>query len=144
MPTLPHAMLGPEHLIQGVTSRESYILAFERHVGEGRRRYPGLVWPRRWRSVAPVAPIVSGGSWKVHCATPGCGEFPLVNFAWGGLAVCFNCGATYDGIQPPADRVEIERILMNRPQPHMRNWNWPHPESVAVLRAQNIEMGDAA
>ena len=135
-------MLGPEHLIQGVTSAETYRLAFERHCTEGRRRYPGLVWPRAFRSVAAVQPIVSGGSWKVPCATPDCGEFPLVKFEWGGLAICFACGAIYEGVQPPADRAEIERVLLQRHQPHTRNWSWPFPETVDDLRAQNIEQGE--
>lgn len=139
MPRLPHAMLGPEHLIQGVTSREGYLLAFERHCAEGRRRYPGLEWPRLWRSVATVTPIVSGGSWKVSCATHGCGEFPLVKFEWDGLAICFNCGATYEGIQPPDDRAAIERVLLLRPEPHTRNWL--PSESVQDLIAENCDHG---
>lgn len=139
---LPHAMLGPDVLIQGVTSPETYVLAFERHCAEGRRRYPGLVWPRRWRSVATPAPIVSGGSWKIQCATADCGEHPLVKFEWGGLAICFGCGAVYEGIAAPADRAEIERLLLNRPEARTRNWSWPSPETVDDLRAQNIEAGD--
>lgn len=136
-------MLGPRHLIQGVTSPESYRLAFERHVAQGRMRYPNLNWPRAWRSIAAVQPFVSGGSWKVACGTPGCTDSPLVAFEWGGLAICFACGVVYEGVAEPAERAEIERILLNRPHPSMRNWNWPIPETLTELRAQNREHGDA-
>ena len=137
MPKLPHAMLGPEHLIQGVTSPESYRLAFERHCAEGRRRFPNLIWPRSWRSVAAVQPFVADGSWKVACASKDCGEHPLVSFPWGGLAICFACGATYEGVPSPADRSEIERLLLMRPD--LRTRNWLPGETVADLARENAE-----
>ena len=139
MPTLPHAMLGPQHLCQGVTSPDTWRLAFTRHVTEGRRRYPGLVWPKAWRSVASVQPFVSAGSWKVVCLTAGCGEHPLVVFEWCGLSICFNCGATYEGVVAPQARADIERMLLARPSVATRNWL--PSESVADLIAENRAHG---
>ena len=147
MPKCPHEMIGPEHLFQFVTSPQTWRHAFERHVAEGKRRYPRLVWPSAWRSVASVTPLVARGSWKVQCATPGCGEQPLLSFEWGGLSICFNCGAIYEGVPEPRDRREIERVLLERPDPSTRNWNWPMldgTETVDDLTRENAAHGVGA
>lgn len=143
MPILPRAILGPQHLMPNVRTAADYVLAFETHIARGRATYPNLQWPNLWRSVQRPTPFVSGGSWKIRCATPGCQDFPLVSFEWGGLALCFACGALYERLDAPPDRAEIERVLLNRAQVAHRNFCWPTPETLDEARAENRAHGEA-
>lgn len=68
-----------------------------------------------------------------------CGEHPIYSPEWQ-VACCFNCGAMYDGVPPPQDLQEIERILLLRPR--MKNRNWDSSETVAMLLDENLQHGD--
>jgi hypothetical protein len=54
------------------------------------------------------------------------------------MALCFECGAMYEGLTLPDDFDEIEQILTQRP--HARFMHWTN-ETLDELRAENIERG---
>lgn len=128
----------------GVNTLEDYRRKHAEALARGRLAYPNLDWPTPWVSSVHPPVFVSGGMWQVRCATPGCGNAPMVSPEWR-VALCWDCGAVYEGLAIPADAAEIERVLVLRQHLGWRNWNWPMldgSESVDVLRAQNLEMGD--
>lgn len=147
MPLLPHCLLGPTHVHPSVVSAADYYRRQQAHLAHGRRLYPALVWPAPWRPAVTPAVFVSEGWWKVCCVTPACqaqGDHPSLSIEWR-VAICLNCGAVYEEVPIPAEATEIARVLVHRPDPRTRNWNWPMldgSETVETLRAQNRAAGD--
>lgn len=142
MPRFPSCLLGPQHVHPGVRTVEDYRRRQAVVMATGRAAYPNLDWPVPWVSADRPAVHVAGGMWQVRCTTPGCQDFPAASREWQ-TACCLNCGAIYERLVFPVDAAEIERVLVQRPHLHTRNWNWPEPgETVEDLRAQNREQGD--
>jgi len=87
---------------------------------------------------------VSGSCWIADCPS-GDGGAEFVNFtdlrffcctcrnaAWGGKAL--------EVLPPdPAFRLQVEKVLLNRPDPDTRNWS--PEESLADLKAENLTHG---
>jgi hypothetical protein len=80
--------------------------------------------------------FVAGGRWQLRCTTPECGNCPAVQPEWG-LALCWDCGAIYEGLSVP-DAEAIERVLLRRLMVHR---NWMPPETVADLERENLAHG---
>lgn len=136
MPLLPDCLLGAKHVHAHVRTEADYRA---RHLEAMRRAvamYPNLDCRLPWRPETQPAVFVAGGFWQVRCVTPGCGNYPAVQPEWG-LALCWDCGAVYDGLQVP-DATDIERVLMRRPMVHR---NWIQPETVADLERENRAHG---
>ena len=75
-----------------------------------------------------------------------CNGAVSVSVEWD-LACCLECGACYSGFDFPADRVDLERLLLQRPGKY-RLWNTPGavtngplPETVASLAVENVKFG---
>jgi hypothetical protein len=81
-------------------------------------------WTLR-RRMHIVRPEISGGDWVFRC--PDCGP-NHVNLATPGLGtvVCSTCSGEFPA-RFPANRVEIERLLLKREQPEERNWKPGQP-----------------
>lgn len=75
------------------------------------------------------------GSWVVPC--PECTSGVTTGNRWN-EARCFGCGAVFDGVQWPKDKMAIEKVVMKRP---LKNRNWVPGEEVAHLIAENVEHG---
>jgi hypothetical protein len=58
---------------------------------------------------------------------------------WGGLALCYECGAVYEGVEMPEIAQEIERLLVVRTSYAVRYWS-PHI-SLEHLMEENKMMG---
>lgn len=128
----PTIITGPLHA-HGVRSGEEYLAKQRHHLGELRQAYPAYTWREPWTAIARPQAFISGGRWVVMC---GCGNAPSADVEWT-LAACFECGAIYYAFDVPTDRLEIEALLLARPE--MRTRNWRPPETVAFLAAENVE-----
>lgn len=89
-----------------------------------------------WLHVGAVHAHVGAGAWRVRCR---CGEAPPADPEWQ-LACCSGCGAIYECVVFPDDRLAIEAVLVKRPN-HVHR-NWLRGETVATLTAENIAHGD--
>jgi hypothetical protein len=83
-----------------------------------------------------VKPKISGGTWTFRC--PDCGP-NYSSVATPGLptVVCSTCSGEFSATFPK-DRIEIERLLLARPDVYKRNWNG---ETVDALREENQTLG---
>lgn len=140
MPMPPKTLLGPHHLHPRVKTESDYREKQREAMRRGRLKYPNLDWPDPWRYEGGSLPSVylSGGMWQIHCATVGCGNRPSASPLWR-LALCFECGAIYEGLVFPPNVRGIERALLARPIPANRNW-LPH-ETVDDLQRENRAHG---
>lgn len=98
----------------------------------------------------PVAVVIAAqGYWVAHCPAPYCygaehygPRRSGVGVELGGLFAdaftCKECRGTF-AADWPTDRTEIERLLMDRPDPSSRNWS--PGETVFDLTAENIRHG---
>lgn len=100
-----------------------------------------LVQPLKNIAAAPpLAPRVNHNRWIVDC--PNCGG---AEFLWPeGLMMCASCwNGDVDGqwrrVSNPANRNEIDEVLMIRPVPGTRNWN--RNESIEDLQQENRKHG---
>jgi hypothetical protein len=59
------------------------------------------------------------GRWVTHCVDPDCSNAFLSSHVPG---KCDRCGQVQPSPDYPIDKVEIERILGERPVPDTRNW----------------------
>jgi|SRR5581483_3580028 len=135
-----YARLGRPLEAHNVSSPEAYKQYQAGVIALNRKARPALQWRDPFvADSAAVTPIVSGGRWVVVCAD--CDNVPSYDPEWQ-LACCPECGAIYDAVAPPADWLEIERLLMARPD--LRTRHWTPDQSVAQLRAENAAHGVAA
>lgn len=137
MAFLPKCLLGPHHVHPGVNTERQYRLAQAKAIRDGQERYQNLEWRQPWLylGAAPEV-IVSGGRWLIRCATPECGNYPSASPEWR-LALCYDCGAIYEGLIFPDDIAEIERLLLLRPTLSTRNLL--PTDTVAQLERENAE-----
>jgi hypothetical protein len=96
-----------------------------------------------WRATA----YVSWGLWVADCPRPDClgaehfGHAPITGTVGGLTGVGFRCSrcGLVCASEWPANAVDIEWMLAQRPEPATRNW---HPlETLDDLLAENIEHG---
>lgn len=93
--------------------------------------------------------MAAQGYWVAHCPAPYCYGAEHYGARRGGMGVelgglfddlfsCKECRGNFPAAWP-VDRVEIERLLMDRPDPFTRNWL--PGESIYDLTSQNIAHG---
>lgn len=138
MPRAPRCLLGPRHVHPGVNTEADYRRRHLEAILKGRKKYPNLDWQNPWPTVARPPVYVSGGMVQIRCATPGCGNCPAVSPEWR-LALCWDCGAIYEGLELPEDFDAIARLLVARPELSTRNWL--PGETVEDLERENVEHG---
>lgn len=101
---------------------------------------PARPWRMPWSvdadELRDVAPFISGGRWQIACLT--CADCPSYDPEWQ-FACCWECGAIYEGVKPPAGWTDIERAVMVRPFMHTRNWR--PPETVDDLQRETLAHG---
>jgi len=83
----------------------------------------------------PIVAEVNDNRWTVMC---GCGSGNAVDVP-SATARCGSCGAFHSHVILPANRAEIEGILVRRPRSENRNWKPTEPAD--SLRAENIQHG---
>jgi hypothetical protein len=134
----PYSRLARPLELHNVRTADAYRAAQAAQIKEGRRRHPALHWRDPFTYTGPdrVVILVTGGAWKVVC--PDCGNAPAYDPEWQ-LACCFECGARFEGLAPPADAAQIEALLMARPRVSTRNW-MPR-DTIADLVAENRAHG---
>lgn len=135
-------ILRPSDTLAGVTTKMDYYVMQRALIQQGREKLPRLNWLDPWEVIEAVQPYVNWGRWMVKCA---CGNCPLFSPEWM-CALCFECGAKYHLFDLPEAQtlIEVERVLLLRPQLSTRNWRVPgqRPESVEDLVIENVEHGD--
>ena len=138
----PREILTPEHTLfapglgRAVRSPEEYLVLQREVIAHNRICLPRLAWRDPWvASSRPVA-VINMGRWLLHCP---CGNAPLVHPGWL-LACCLECGAIYREFVLPDDAQAIAAVLCGRPEIHQRNW--APPETVEMLKAENVAHGD--
>lgn len=136
MPIWPKVIMTPLH-VNGCRTEAEYRAKQRAAMAKGRARHPQFEWPDPWVCLDPVDVLVSGGKWLVVCR---CGNYPSVHPDWR-VALCFECGAIYEGLTMPEDAADIEAVLVERQAPANRAW-LPH-ETIAELVAENVERGVA-
>jgi len=147
MPMAPRCVLGPRHLHPGVQTEEDYRRCHAEAIAKGRKKYPNLDWRDPWLTVIRPPVYVTHGMAQIRCATPGCGNCPSVSLEWR-LALCWDCGAVYEGVEVPADFALAEAVLVCRPSLATRNWRVAQDggidetEAVEDLLVQNRAAGD--
>ncbi len=124
--------------IHGVRTLQEYRQAQFDFIQKCRLGYPSPTWVDPYLSADPVVVLVDGGTWKVTCATAGCGNYPVVDPV-AAVALCFNCGAVYEDVAMPAEAAGIEARLIIRPF-SLRYWT---TETLEELDAMNAEWGYA-
>lgn len=123
--------------VHGAATPAEYRAAQRRFLANRRQARPDLPTPRQPRPAAgpPPEAFVSGGKWVIRCS---CGNAPSVHPDWR-LALCFECGASYEGVVIPAQRRAIEQALLTRPQARQRHWT--PGETADDLTAENRRNG---
>jgi hypothetical protein len=94
-------------------------------------------------AAVPLRARVYRNQWIVDCPDCHNAEFAWPDTPWFMCSDCLN-GMTAHAWRPvqfPADRVQIEATLRARRLPSTRNWDWS--ESLADLKRENREHGDA-
>lgn len=124
--------------VHGARSEAEYRQQQRDHLMRLQTARPALGFGDPWLVEAPAEALVSGGKWIVRCA---CGNGPSASPAWQ-LALCFECGAVFEGVTFPEDAADVELALLARPQ--LRNRHWAAPETVADLIAENVQHGVAS
>lgn len=134
---MPHlsVMLTPLH-IHNVRTPDEYRRAQLETLMSLKRSHPSLfAGISVFLSLAKPTVFVSGGKWVVRCL---CGNAPSVDPEWR-MALCFECGAQYEGLDIPEEHREIAALLLRRP--NVSNRHWSPPETVADLEAENRAHG---
>lgn len=126
----------PRHVHPGVRTEADYRALQARYIAEHNRAFLDSPWPAP-HVVEDHPPVwVSGGKVLVECP---CGNCPSVSLEWGGLGLCFECGAVYEGLAAPAEFAAIERALMARPR--LTDRYWTPGVAAGTLRDQNVAAG---
>lgn len=133
---LPNFIKEPPHVHPGVATPEQYRQKQRMVIRHNAQALPGLPWREPWLCLDRPPVFISGGKWVIECS---CGNCPSVSLAWGGLALCFECGAVYEGLPLPEQAALIAALLAARPRLMDRYWN-PHV-SVSDLQDQNAVLG---
>ncbi len=120
--------------VHRVRSLQEYREAQLAWILQSRRGLPSSFWRDPWVATDPVTVVVDSGAWKVACVTPSCGNYPVLCPS-GGVALCFNCGAVYEGVAMPADYAEIAEKLLKRPF-NLRYWTTETLEEIDAINAQ--------
>lgn len=134
MPRWPQTIMAPLH-VHGVRTEAEYRQQQRDKLAQARHFHPQFEWPDPWESKEVPTVFVAGGKWLVKCD---CGNYPSVHPDWR-LALCFECGAIYEGLTMPDNAEDIEAVLVERPHP--ANRAWLPSETVNDLIAQNVEHG---
>ena len=129
--------LGPRDLYPQLRTEAEYLELQRASILAKRAQFQTLNWrmPFLHDGAAPFK--VSDGMAQVVCVYS-CGNYPSYDAEWG-LACCFTCGAIYRQA-PPEDWLEIERVLINRPNPASRHML--PGQTLDELRAENRAHGD--
>lgn len=130
----PTTLMTPLH-VHGVRTEADYRALQSQFIARGRQVRPALQWRDPWVCADQPDVFVAGGKWLVACA---CGNAPSVSPEWR-LALCFECGAIYEGVTMPPDAAAIEAVLSRRPHPINRAWR--RPETVEDLQRENAAHG---
>jgi hypothetical protein len=130
---LPDFLLTAKHVHPNVNSAEDYRQRQWETIQRLMAAYPNI--PHQGVHLASTKPeaFVSGGRWLVECDE--CGNCPVIEPEWGGIARCYECGAVYEGIELPVEAPEIVKLLILRNHPAYRYWN-PH-QTLDQLREEN-------
>ena len=86
-------------------------------------------------SAHEVHAYINHGKWVGMCE---CGSGVATDPAFA-AAYCFGCGAIHNNVVFPADRLEIEHLLLARPRSENRNWD--ARDTLVKLLADNGEHG---
>jgi len=133
----PRTILTPEHTMN-VRTPEEYRKRQRSIIAKNRSLYPKLNW--RDPFVVPKKQhgevYVDGGRWAMRCMNE-CGNVVVIHPDWR-LGLCCECGAVYEDVTLPAERVEIEAELAKRKFPSLRGWK--PTESVDRLRDENAHL----
>jgi len=78
----------------------------------------------------PRAAYVNHGRWVVNCECNGAG---LTDRKMK-ITCCFDCGRVYTSVTFPKHASQIEKVLLERPDPASRNWSG---ETVQALLDEN-------
>lgn len=120
----------------GVRTPDEYRAKQAQLIANNARNAPHLTHGTVHESDAPIAAHVGCGAWRVKCA---CGEAPPADPDWR-LACCSGCGTIHTAVTFPAERAQIEELLLARPMHGHRNWQ--AGESIADLVAEQHAHGD--
>lgn len=140
MPTstwTPYNRIGRPLEAHGARTPTEYRARQAQHIADIKVARPELAWRDPFLSSETPTPFVSGGRWVVMC---GCGNAPSYDPDWR-LALCFECGASYERVPPPDRSDHGEAVLMARPA--MTQRHWLVGETLRDLIAENIAHGDA-
>lgn len=130
-------MLKTASIITGNTWFQMRFMEFRRALMAKSLAKHGLRDMGPAEDVEPLEAFVNAGRWSIKCPECGGGEY-----AWEeGWVMCFSCfneklGHRIRPVKFPAERPEIEEILISRPL-SARNWN--PGESLDFLREENEE-----
>jgi hypothetical protein len=141
MPTAtwtPYNRIGRPLEAHSARDPQAYLERQARHIADMKIARPDLAWRDPFLSEERPLPFISGGRWVVMC---GCGNAPSYDPDWM-LALCFECGAAYQQLAPPAGWRQAEAMLMARPEMKMRHWI--ATESLDELVAETIAHGHLA
>jgi hypothetical protein len=133
----PPMLLTAKMAMVGVRSKADYFAQQKAEIDRRRKMLPNYPWNNPWVYVGPLpAVFVSNGKWLIECP---CANCPMLEPEWDGLALCYDCGAIYEGLALPPDAAEIEAILIKRPKLGQRYW--APGQSLDTLIAINTELG---
>ena len=126
----PDTIMTPLH-VHSVKTEGHYRAMQRAYIAKGRAKFHALNWKDPWTFIG-VKPdvMVDGGKLLVKCE---CGNYPSVHPEWK-LALCFECGAIYEGLEMPPNLDKIEKALAKRKHPAYRGW--VKGETVEDLDAQ--------
>jgi hypothetical protein len=89
----------------------------------------------------PIEARINHGKWIADCPDCNGAEFVFLEELFFMCAGCLNAGVgnKWRPVVVPTDRKSIEKVILARPLP--QNRNWVPGETVAKLKAENVERG---
>lgn len=134
---LAYARIGRPLEAHGVRTVEDYRGRQRQILADLRAAYPTRPFPEPWVSTRTVTPRIDCGRWIVDC--PHCGNGPSYDPEWQ-MALCCECGASFEHVVPTHGYEEIEAALLVRPLMHQRFW--VPGERAADLARETAAHGD--
>ena len=136
-------LLEAKHLHRRVRTEADYRARHLEALNRFNWEYPHLRRLSPWVTISKPPIYVTESLVQIRCATPGCYNAPAVSIEWR-LALCWDCGAVYEGLEVPPKWPDVSRVLLARPDPATRNWL--PGETVDGLIRENAEhsIGEAA